>query len=127
MMIYTIISEDMQSYDLPAKTLKVVEKIEDVVKVDNRADIPIRDKYKKQYAFVVDFLGQEKAKEFLGGDKLDEIDLSILTITCRKIIDAYEKPVEEYNRSKVQQSLDEIPFEKVTELVKAAGTVENRK
>ena len=127
MMIYTIISEDMQSYDLPAKTLKVVEKIEDVVKVDNRTDIPIRDKYKKQYAFVIDFLGKEKAKEFLGGDKLDEIDLSILTITCRKIIDAYEKPVEDYNRSKVQQSLDEIPFEKVTELVKAAGTVENRK
>ena len=102
-MIYTIISDDMQSYDLPSKTLKVVEKIEDIIKTDARRDLSIREKYKKIHSFVIDILGKDAAKEILGGDKLDEIDMSVLSITCKKIMDAYDKPVEDYNRSKVQQ------------------------
>ena len=46
-MVYTIISDDMQSYDLPGKTLKIVEKIEDVLKNDARKDLSIREKYKR--------------------------------------------------------------------------------
>ena len=126
-MIYTIISDDMQSYDLPGKTLKVVEKIEDLSKADARKDLSIREKYKKQYAFVIDILGKEVAKEFLGGDKLEELDLSVLTITCKKIIDAYDRPVDDYNRSKVQQSLDEIPLDKVSELIKATDDMKGIK
>jgi len=126
-MIYTIISDDMQSYDLPGKTLKVVEKIEDLSKADTRKDLSIREKYKKQYAFVIDILGKEVAKEFLGGDKLEELDLSVLTITCKKIIDAYDRPVDDYNRSKVQQSLDEIPLDKVSELIKATDDMKGIK
>lgn len=118
-MVYTIISDEMQSYDLPGKTLKVMEKIEALERIDTSRDISIRDKYKKVYAFVVDILGKEVAKEFLGTDKLEEMDLSVLTITAKKIIDAYEKPVEEYNMSKVQQTIDDIPLDKVTELIKA--------
>jgi len=126
-MIYTIISDDMQSYDLPGKTLKVVEKIEDLSKADARKDLSIREKYKKQHAFVIDILGKEVAKEFLGGDKLEELDLSVLTITCKKIIDAYDRPVDDYNRSKVQQSLDEIPLDKVSELIKATDDMKGIK
>lgn len=126
-MIYTIISDDMQSYDLPGKTLKVVEKIEDLSKADARKDLSIREKYKKQHAFVIDILGKEVAKEFLGGDKLEELDLSVLTITCKKIIDAYDRPVDDYNRSKVQQSLDEIPIDKVSELIKATDDMKGIK
>ena len=126
-MVYTIISDDMQSYDLPGKTLKVVEKIEDLSKADARKDLSIREKYKKQHAFVIDILGKEVAKEFLGGDKLEELDLSVLTITCKKIIDAYDRPVDDYNRSKVQQSLDEIPLDKVSELIKATDDMKGIK
>lgn len=126
-MIYTIISDDMQSYDLPGKTLKIVEKIEDLSKADARKDLSIREKYKKQHAFVIDILGKEVAKEFLGGDKLEELDLSVLTITCKKIIDAYDRPVDDYNRSKVQQSLDEIPLDKVSELIKATDDMKGIK
>ena len=119
-MVYTIISDDMQSYDLPGKTLKVVEKIEALMQVDTNSNIPIRDKYKKLHSFVIDMIGKENAKEILGGDKLDEMDLSVLTITCRKIVDAYEKPIEDYNNGKVQRALEDIPFDKVTELMKVA-------
>lgn len=127
MMVYTIISDDMQSYDLPGKTLKIVEKIEALQRDDARRDLSIREKYKKLHAFVVDILGKDNAKEILGTDKLDEMDLSILTITARKIIDAYDRPIEEYSRSKVQQTIDEIPFDKVSELIKATDSIKDKK
>lgn len=126
-MVYTIISDDMQSYDLPGKTLKVVEKIEDVLKNDARKDLSIREKYKRLHAFVVDILGKEVAKEFLGTDKLDDMDLSVLSITAKKIMDAYDRPVDEYNRNRVQQSIDEIPLDKVTELIKATDSMKDIK
>ena len=110
----------MQSYDLPGKTLKVVEKIEELMKADTNKNLSIREKYKKLHSFVIDMLGKESAKEILGGDKLDELDLSVLTITCRKIVDAYEKPIEEYSNGKIQQTLEDIPLDKVTELLKVA-------
>ena len=119
-MVYTIISDEMQSYDLPGKTLKVVEKIEELMKADTNKNLSIREKYKKLHSFVIDMLGKESAKEILGGDKLDELDLSVLTITCRKIVDAYEKPIEEYSNGKIQQTLEDIPLDKVTELLKVA-------
>lgn len=127
MMIYTIISDDMQSYDLPGKTLKIVEKIEDVLKNDARKDLSIREKYKRLHTFVVDILGKEVAKEFLGTDKLDEMDLSVLSITAKKIMDAYDRPVDEYNRNRVQQTIDEIPLDKVTELIKATDSMKDIK
>ena len=127
MMIYTIISDDMQSYDLPGKTLKIVEKIEDILKNDVRKDLSIREKYKRLHTFVVDILGKEVAKEFLGTDKLDEMDLSVLSITAKKIMDAYDRPVDEYNRNRVQQTIDEIPLDKVTELIKATDSMKDIK
>ena len=127
MMIYTIISDDMQSYDLPGKTLKVMEKIEALQRDDVRKDLSIREKYKKVHTFVVDILGKDVAKQFLGTDKLDEMDLSVLTITAKKIIDAYDKPLEDYNRSKVQQTIDEIPLDKVTELIKATDSIKDKR
>lgn len=126
-MVYTIISDDMQSYDLPGKTLKVVEKIEDVIKNDARKDLSIRDKYKRLLAFVVDILGKEVAEEFLGTSKLDEMDLSVLTITAKKIMDAYDKPVDDFNRARVQQTIDDIPLDKVTELIKATDNIKDIK
>ena len=126
-MVYTIISDDMQSYDLPGKTLKIVEKIEDVLKNDARKDLSIREKYKRLHTFVVDILGKEVAKEFLGTDKLDEMDLSVLSITAKKIMDAYDRPVDEYNRNRVQQTIDEIPLDKVTELIKATDSMKDIK
>ena len=127
MMVYTVISDDMQSYDLPGKTLKIAEKIEDVIRNDARPDLSIREKYKRLHAFVVDILGKENAKEFLGTDKLDEMDLSVLTITTKKIIDAYDRPLDDYNRQKVQQTMDEIPLDKVTELIKATDNIKGTK
>lgn len=126
-MVYTIISDEMQSYDLPPKTIKIIEKIEDLEKQDARRDLSIREKYKKLHSFIIDLLGKTAAKEFLKSDKFDEIDMSLLTITYKKIIDAYEKPIADYSMGKVQQQLEDIPLEKVTELIKATEDMKDRK
>ena len=123
-MVYTIISDEMQSYDLPGKTLKIAEKIEALQRDDTRPDLSIREKYKRLHAFVIDILGKDAAKEILGSDKLDNIeDISVLTITAQKIIDAYDKPIDDYNKSKLQETMDDIPLDKVTELIKATGSI----
>ena len=117
----------MQSYDLPPKTIKIIEKIEELEIADARRDLSIRDKYKKLHSFILDLLGKATAKEFLKSDKFDEIDMSLLTITYKKIIDAYEKPIADYSMGKVQQQLEDIPLEKVTELIKATEDMKDRK
>ena len=116
--IYTIISDDMQSYDLPGKTIKILEKLEQLERDDARPDLGIREKFKRVHAFIVDILGKETAREILGSDKLDDIDPSAITITAKKIKDAYDKPIDDYNSSRVQQTIEDIPLDKVTELIK---------
>lgn len=125
--IYTIISDDMQSYDLPGKTLKILEKLETLEREDARPDLSIREKFKRVHAFIVDILGKETAKEILGSDKLDEIDPSLITITAKKIKDAYDKPITDYNSAKVQQTIDDIPIDKVAELIKATDSIKDKR
>ena len=43
-MVYTVIIND-RSYDLPSKTLKVVEEMERVSKIDEQKGLSIREKY----------------------------------------------------------------------------------
>lgn len=126
-MVYTIISDEMQSYDLPPKTIKTLEKIEELEKADVRRDLSIRDKYKKLYGFIIDLLGKPVAKEFLKSDKFEEIDMSLLTITYKKIINAYQKPIDDYAMGRVQQQLEDIPLEKVTELIKVTEDMKDKR
>ncbi len=127
MMVYTIISDDMQSYDLPARTIKLVEKFEALEKFDRLPDVGIREKFKRLHSFIVELLGKDVAKEFLQSDKFDEIDTNLLQLTYKKIVDAYEQPIKEYSTAKVQHSLDEIPLEKMTELIKATEDMKGKR
>ena len=72
-MDYTVIINN-RSYDLPKKTVSVMNKLDDVLKVDN-LNIKARQKFEKLHEFVKDILGEANAKEILGSDNLDEIDL----------------------------------------------------
>ena len=126
-MVYTIISDDMQSYDLPARTIKLVEKFEALEKFDAMPDVSIREKFKRLHSFIVDMLGKDVAREFLKGDKLDEIDTNLLTLTYKKIVDAYEKPINDYSMEKVQHSLDEMPLDRMTELIKATEDIKGKR
>lgn len=119
-MEYTVIVNG-QSYDLPKKTMKVVEEMDKVSRIDSVKGMSIRDKYKVLYGFIKNLVGDESAKEILGSDNLEEVDLSCVTITFKKIMDAYESPLTEYNLSKSMEAINRIPSDKISKIIEMAN------
>lgn len=118
-MEYTVIINE-KSYDLPKKTIEVVEKIDAALKVDSIKGMGIRDRYQKLHNFIRELVGKENAEEILGGDTIDSIDLSDVTLATRKIIDAYDKPVADYEAEKAKSRLNALPIEKIISLANSA-------
>lgn len=125
-MVYTIIVNG-RSYELPKKTVAVMEELDQALTIDSNRNLSLREKYMHLHEFVKRNIGEEKAKECLGSDNLDEIDLSDLAITVRKIHDAYDKPVSEYQTVKMRERLGAVPMDKITTMMSAAEKMGNMK
>ncbi len=121
-MVYTIIV-DGKSYDLPKKTVSVMSAMDEVMRVDSDNGLSLRQKFEKLHNFMKNAVGEENCRKMFGSDSLNEIDLSELTLAVRKAIDAYEKPVADYDREKNMSKFNDIPFEKISSLTKAANTM----
>lgn len=122
-MIYTVIIND-RSYDLPKKTLAITEALEQTAKVDE-LNIPTREKYRKVLDCVLAILGKEATEEALGSTDLNEVDLSEVTITFRKIVDAYNRPVQDYVNASGRGALEGMPLQEMTALANAATQILN--
>ena len=122
-MIYTVIIND-RSYDLPKKTLAITEALEQTAKVDELS-IPTREKYRKVLDCIISLLGKEAAVEALGSADLNEVDLSEVTIAFRKIVDGYNKPVQDYVNASGRGALDGMPIDQMTNLANAATKILN--
>lgn len=116
-MEYTIIVNE-RSYDLPKKTLAVVDKLDDALKVD-ASNLNIRQKFEKLHRFIRDLVGDEAAKKMFGSDDITEIDLSEVTLVVKKVVDAYDKPITDYDAAKNASAFDSLPIEKIVSLGKA--------
>lgn len=123
-MEYTIIVNG-QSYDLPKKTIAVVNKLDEVLKVDSTKGLNVKQKFEKLHEFMKELVGEENAAEMFGSEKLDEIDLSELTIAVKKVVDAYDKPIADYEADKSRSKLDNLPIEQLNAITKAAEKMEN--
>lgn len=121
-MIYTIIASNGQSYDLPAKTIGVMDSLNNILKID-QTDLGLKQKYQKILEFAVNVLGDEAVKEILGSDKVNDIDVGELELIILKIKAAYDKPIEEYRTEQLENSLEGIPTEKLVALTKAVNTI----
>lgn len=122
-MIYTIIIND-RSYDLPKKTMAITEKLDTTAQVDE-LDIPVREKYRKVLDCIMSILGKEATEEALGSTDLNEVDLSEVTIAFRKIVDAYNRPVQDYVNASGRGALDGMPIDQMTNLANAATQILN--
>ena len=118
-MIYTII-HNRKSYDLPKKTIGIMDEVDRCLKVDS-SGLSLRDRYEQLRLFIVNVLGEDNAVEILGSNNLDDIDLSDITITFKKIVDAYDKPIQDYNNGKTRDALSQIPFDKIAQLSKVTA------
>lgn len=121
-MEYTVIIKD-RSYDLPDKTLKVVEDMDAVVRIDEKRGMSIRDKYKRLYEFIVGLVGPENAKEILGSDHIEEVDLCEVTLTVKKILDAYEQPLLDYQTQQMEEQLRRVPMEKMAGITQVIDSI----
>lgn len=121
-MIYTIIASNGQSYDLPAKTIGVMDSLNNILKID-QTDLGLKQKYQKILEFAVNVLGNEAVNEILGSDKVNDIDVGELELIILKIKAAYDKPIEEYRAEQLENSLEGIPTEKLVALTKAVNTI----
>lgn len=121
-MIYTVIIND-RSYDLPKKTMAVTEKLDEVRKVDEVKGLTLREKFKKLFDCVADLIGRENAIEALGSDNLNDVDLSEVTLAFRKIVDAYNKPVQDYNMARGLGELSNLPIKELSALANAASQI----
>lgn len=121
-MIYTIIASNGQSYDLPAKTIGVMDSLNNIIKID-QTDLGLKQKYQKILEFAVNVLGDEAVKEILGSDKVNDIDVGELELIILKIKAAYDKPIEEYRAEQLENSLEGIPTDKLVALTKAVNTI----
>ena len=122
-MIYTVIIND-RSYDLPKKTLAITEALEQTANVDELS-IPTREKYRKVLDCVISLLGKEAVAEALGSTELNEVDLSEVTIAFRKIVDGYNKPVQDYVNASGRGALDGMPIDQMANLANAATKILN--
>lgn len=123
-MEYTIIFNG-RSYDLPKKTVAVAELLDEVMKIDTIKGLSVSQRYEKLHSFIVGLVGKENAEEMFGSNKLSDIDLSELTLSVRYVIDAYEKPIAEYNASISRDKLNNLPIDKILATVNAAEKVAN--
>ena len=125
-MEYTVIVNG-QSYDLPKKTMKVAEDIDKLLKADTDTRIALKDKYKKQFDFIRNLIGEDNAKEIFTTDDINEIDLPEITLTVKKIMDAYDKPINDYEIEKSREKISDLPLDKVIELAKVAREMPQKK
>lgn len=111
---------ERKTYTLPTKTIRVVEDMDRVAQVDNIRGMSVRDKYNVILGFIVDLLGEANAKEILGSTLIEEVDPSMVTIVFRMIVDAYNKPVADYNARKSNEIFASIPSDKIEKITKLA-------
>lgn len=123
-MEYTIIING-RSYDLPKKTVAVMEKLDEVLKVDSVKGFTVKQRFEKLHTFIKGLVGEENAVEMFGSDNLSEIDLSELTLAVKKVVDAYDKPIADYDAEKSAQKLNGLPIDKIVSLSKAAQSITN--
>lgn len=121
-MIYTIIASNGQSYDLPKKSIAVMDSLNTILKID-QTDLSLKQKYQKLLDFVLSLLGSEVTKDILGSDKVNDIDVGELELLIMRIKSAYDKPIEEYKTEQLESSLEGIPTEKLIAITKAVNTM----
>ena len=125
-MEYTVIVNG-QDYSLPKKTLKVATELDKLIKAESDLKSGSADKYRKQYDFVRFLLGDEVSKEIFRTDDINAIDFPDVTLTVKRIMDAYDKPLNDYDIEKSRNTLSEIPLDKVVELAKVAKEMSQKK
>lgn len=116
-MEYTVIFNG-KSYDLPKKTMQIWEELDSIYKLDANKGISNRVKYEKMVQFVKKLVGADNTIEIYGTDNLEKMDLNDIVLSVRKIKDAYENPLRNYQNEVMRESFNQLPIDKLAPMTK---------
>lgn len=116
-MNYEITLENGDVLELPQYSMAIAKKLENADKV-NAGQQPFEKKTKAVYDIVSDIIGKDKTKEIIG--TFAEVDPNAVYIMYMRIVREYNRPIDEFNREKLEQSLESHQVEKITSIIDAA-------
>lgn len=109
-----------KEYELAPKTLKTVRVIEAAEKAPSMIE-----SYRKQWELVNEALGDKVAKEILGAQTIEKVDVVRLTLVYNSVILAYEKPLREMRKAQETELLDSPVFDAVRDTAEQVKIIEN--
>lgn len=112
---------DGANYELLPYSFVVSDKLE---KVDtfNESNATVREKCKKMYDLEAELIGKDTFESDFG--KFEDVDPNVLNILWLKIIDAYEKPLTDFQTERRSQTLDDVEADKVLKVLETLGNVD---
>lgn len=122
-MNYSIIIES-KSYDLPAYSFGIAEKIEKQ-EILNKSNAKFREKCKSMYDFLVEVLGKTTINDLLG--EFNNVEPNLLNLTYLKVISAYNNPIKEYSNENALNSLSDDKLDKLINLLNAMNNLDKLK
>lgn len=120
MMNYSI-EFDGVNYLLPQYSFSLSDKLE---KVDtfNTSTATVREKCKRMYELESELIGADTFESDFG--KFEDVDPNVLNILWLKIIDAYEKPLSDFQTERREKTLDDVGADKVIKVLETLGNVD---
>lgn len=119
-MEYTVILNG-ESIDLPNYSIKISEKLEKV-EISNLSNKDFKSKCKVMYDFIVEIIGKENTIKFIG--KFEDSDPNSINILYLKIVESYNRPLNDFQKSQSEEKIDTEQMDKVIELLKALPNAE---
>lgn len=110
--------------DLPDYSFNIADKLERQESV-NSGNGKLKDKCKSMYDLITDLIGTELTTTLLG--KFNESDPNRINILYLSIINAYNKPLQDFSESSVDEKINLEQIDKIVNLVTALEKAQNIK
>ena len=110
--------------DLPDYSFNIADKLERQESV-NSGNSKLKDKCKSMYDLITDLIGAELTTTLLG--KFNESDPNRINILYLSIINAYNKPLQDFSESSVDDKINMEQIDKIVSLVSALEKAQNIK
>lgn len=110
--------------DLPDYSFNIADKLERQESV-NSGNGKLKDKCKSMYDLITDLIGTELTITLLG--KFNESDPNRINILYLSIINAYNKPLQDFSESSVDEKMNLEQIDKIVNLVTALEKAQNIK
>ena len=110
--------------ELPDYTFNIADKLERQESV-NSGNSKLKDKCKSMYDLIIDLIGTELITTLLG--KFNESDPNRINILYLSIINAYNKPLQDFSESSVDDKINMEQIDKIVSLVSALEKAQNIK